>query len=117
MPSSFNSPFGLTVTQPQVRALIRLSRFGFPYQYSQSLLKDRIGRRLVTLNIAFRLLLNKLTFGVIPASCIIELQNPDLTYRQAMRRADLTTLGLSAATLVFLSRFLGGSLRKVVGLP
>jgi len=41
-----------------------------------------------------RLLLNKISFGVIPKSCIMLAQNPDLKFSQVMRRADRTTFGL-----------------------
>lgn len=105
------------VQVPQNRALIRISRFGFPYQYRQALLKDRIGRLFLTFNIAFRVLLNKLSFGLIPASCIVTLQNPDLSYRKVMRRADLTTAGLSAAALTLIWKIFGTGLKKAVGLP
>ena len=101
----------------KIRALIRIARFGFPYQYRQPLLRDRIGHLLLTFNIAFRLFLNKLSFGLIPTSSIVLLQNPNLTYRQVMRRADLTTAGLSAAALTLCWKLFGTSLKKLVGFP
>ena len=101
----------------QIQALIRIARFGFPYQYRQSLFRDRIGRTLLTTNIAFRLLLNKLSFGLIPPSCIVGLQNPKLTYRQVMRRADLTTAGLSAFALALFWKVSGAGLKRAIGVP
>jgi hypothetical protein len=62
------------------------------------------------------MLLNKLSFGLIPTSSIVLLQNAQLTYRQVMRRADLTTAGLSAAALALGWRLFGMSLKKVIGL-
>jgi hypothetical protein len=62
------------------------------------------------------MLLNKLSCGLIPTSSIVLLQNTQLTYRQVMRRADLTTAGLSAAALALGWRFFGMSLNKVIGL-
>ena len=84
------------VRVPEVKSLIRLARFGSPYQYRQPLYKDRIGRFLWSINVAFRLALNKLSGGVIPPAAIMMAMNKDLTFRQVMRRADLTTAGLMA---------------------
>ena len=76
---------------PEIASLIRLARFGAPYQYKQPHRADRILRTLWTMNIAMRLILSKLTFGLVQPPCIILSQNTDLTFRQVMRRADLTT--------------------------
>lgn len=76
---------------PETASLIRLARFGAPYQYKQPHRADRILRKLWTMNVAFRLILSKLTFGLIQPPCIILSQNMDLTFRQVMRRADRTT--------------------------
>lgn len=91
------------VHAPEVASVIRLARFGSPYQYKQPLYKDRVGRFFWTMNVAFRMLLNKLSFGIIPNASILLVQNTNLTYRQVMRRADLTTAGLMAcfATLLW----------------
>jgi hypothetical protein len=70
--------------------LIRIARFGSPYQYNQSLWKDRLGKKLRTANVALRLLLNKLTFGVFPKQMVL-MVNDDMTYRQIARKADLGT--------------------------
>lgn len=83
------------VHSPEVAAVIRLARFGSPYQYKQPLYKDRVGRFFWTANVAFRMLLNKLSFGLIPNASILLVQNTNLTYRQVMRRADLTTAGIT----------------------
>jgi kynurenine 3-monooxygenase len=86
------------------RALIRLARFGAPYQYNQSWLQDRIGKKLWSINVAFRVLLKKVSRGWIPTGqAYFLVQNQELTYRQVMRRADSTSmvvqasLGMSAA--------------------
>lgn len=83
------------VRRPEIKALIRLARFGAPYQYRQTLHRDRIGHKLWTMNVLLRLFLNKLTFGLIPTACIMLSQDNDLTFRQVMRRADWTTFGLT----------------------
>ncbi|KAL3799590.1 hypothetical protein HJC23_008717 [Cyclotella cryptica] len=79
---------------PEIASLIRLARFGAPYQYRQPHRADRILRTLWTLNVAMRLILNKITFNLVPPTCIILSQRPELTFRQVMRKADLTTLFL-----------------------
>ena len=56
---------------PEVAALIRLARFGAPYQYRQPHRADRVNRRLWTLNVVTRLLLSKITFGLVQPSCIM----------------------------------------------
>jgi hypothetical protein len=86
---------------PEHRALIRLARFGGPYQYNQSWPRDRIGKLLFMLNFVFRLVLNKLTFDVFPPPCLLlAYQKPKTpgqrlpTFRQVMRRCDGATLVL-----------------------
>jgi kynurenine 3-monooxygenase len=81
------------------RALIRLARFGAPYQYKQSWHRDRIGRFLWTANFLLRTLLNKWSFGLIPTQAITLASNASLTFRQVMRRADTTAFILKAALL------------------
>ena len=81
---------------PEVKALARLARFGAPYQYKQPHRIDQIRRNLWTANVVLRLLLSKLTLGFVPQAAIVLSQNPDLTFRQVMRRADVTTAGLLA---------------------
>jgi len=82
------------VQAPETRALIRIARFGSPYQYNQSLRKDRIGKKLWTANVAMRLLLNKITAGLFPKPMIMMVNDMTLSYRQIARRADLGTAGL-----------------------
>mmetsp|Transcript_25762 Transcript_25762/g.54198 ORF Transcript_25762/g.54198 Transcript_25762/m.54198 type:complete len:625 (-) Transcript_25762:247-2121(-) len=91
-----------TQHSPEVAALIRLARFGAPYQYKQPHRIDRIRAILWTLNLVLRLILNKLTLGLVQPQCMLLAQNGDLTYREVMRRADLTTLGLKGVALALL---------------
>ena len=92
---------------PEHRALIRLARFGAPFQYRQPWRRHRIGNLIWTANVAFRLLLNKISFGLIPpAAMVIMIQDQTLTFRQVMRRADLTALGLKLLSLSLLLRMI-----------
>ena len=87
---------------PEIASLIRLARFGAPYQYRQPHRADLVLRTLWTMNVALRLILNKLTFKLVPPSCIILSQRPELTFRQVMRRSDLTTLVIKALVFSFI---------------
>lgn len=100
------------VRGPDIRALIRLARFGSPYQYRQPLQKDKIGRFLWMINITARMMLNKLSRGLVPMPAIMLAGGNKLTFQEVMRQADLTTVSLSA--LIF---FLGWKicLSKLVG--
>lgn len=92
------------VRAPEVKALIRLARFGSPYQYKQPTYRDRVARTLWTMNVAVRVLLNKLTKGLIPQAAIISAMDKSVTYRKLMRRADITTVALYSAGAVALGK-------------
>jgi hypothetical protein len=92
------------------RALIRLARFGAPYQYNQSWWKDRLGKQLWTLNVVIRVLLNKVSFGVIPSAAILVAQKNELTYRQVMRKADATIIVGKASAVLSAAWFLAKKL-------
>lgn len=83
--------------RPEHRALIRLARFGSPYQYRQSWKRHRMGRNLWTLNVAGRMLLSKISGGILPKPAILLASDPTLTFRQVMRQADAATLGYTMA--------------------
>jgi len=102
------------VRSPEIKALIRLARFGAPYQYNQPLYRDKIGKMLWLSNLVLRLMLNKLTFGIIPKQCLLEAQNPKQTFRKIMRKADTTTAGLVGVLLAGLWYTV---LRKFVNFP
>jgi kynurenine 3-monooxygenase len=93
---------------PEIKALIRLSRFGSPYQYRQPLYRDKIGRTLWSLNVALRLLLNKISRGKIPPAAIMMAMDRTKTYRQVMINADMVSL--------FLWSVIGLSLHKIGGM-
>ena len=97
--------FALIHLPLQTRALIRIARFCAPYQYNQSLRKDRLGKKLWTANVALRLLLNKLTFGIFPKQMVL-MVNDDMTYRQVARKADLGTAVLVSASILSVLKFL-----------
>jgi hypothetical protein len=79
----------------QIKALIRLARFGSPYQYRQPDIMSRIGRLLWTWNVLIRLILNKVTFGLFPSQSILLAQDDSLSFRQVMNKADSGTAALT----------------------
>ncbi|GAX26316.1 hypothetical protein FisN_16Lh154 [Fistulifera solaris] len=90
------------------RALIRLARFGAPYQYRQPWLRDRLGRLFWSMNVALRLLLSKMLPTVCPPPAVLLTNSrPDLTFRQVMRHADTLTLVLQVLALQVLGLRLG----------
>jgi len=84
---------------PEHKALIKIATCGAPYQYRQSWIRDRIGRRLWTVNVVFRQVLSVLTRGLVPPAAFLLMQNPQLTYRQVMRRAGIASRTITAALL------------------
>mmetsp|Transcript_3322 Transcript_3322/g.4427 ORF Transcript_3322/g.4427 Transcript_3322/m.4427 type:complete len:634 (-) Transcript_3322:262-2163(-) len=78
----------------ETKALIRLARFGSPYQYNQPMTLDKLGKKLWTLNVLTRVILNKVSFGIIPPAAILLSQDANLSFRQVMLRSDLVTFGL-----------------------
>ena len=77
--------------KPEISALIRLARFGAPYQYNQPDKIDRFKKKLWLCNVMIRTILNKISFGVIPSAGIMMSMNPKLSFKQIMFRADLLT--------------------------
>ena len=62
-------------------------------QYSQPWRRHRLGKKLWTLNVVGRVLLNKLSAGWIPGPAALTVyRKPHLSFRAVMRRADLLTL-------------------------
>jgi len=87
---------------PEIKALIRLSRCAAPYQYSQPLYKDRIGKFFWSTNVALRLLLNKISLGLFAQPCVMRLMDKQVTYRKLVRQADITTFALWLCALAAL---------------
>eukprot|EP00586_Coscinodiscus_wailesii_P005836 CAMPEP_0172486198 /NCGR_PEP_ID=MMETSP1066-20121228/14669_1 /TAXON_ID=671091 /ORGANISM="Coscinodiscus wailesii, Strain CCMP2513" /LENGTH=572 /DNA_ID=CAMNT_0013251995 /DNA_START=222 /DNA_END=1941 /DNA_ORIENTATION=- len=81
---------------PETKALIRLARFGFPYQYRQPHYIDRVMRILYLCNFAIRLFFNKVTGGLAPKPAVMTAMDKSMTYRKLMRKADAMTAVLSS---------------------
>lgn len=95
------------VRMPEIKSLIRLARFGSPYQYRQPLYRDRLGRILWSMNVALRLLLNKASAGKIPPAAIMMAMDRNKTYRQIMRRCDATVATLWTLVALLILRVWG----------
>lgn len=91
---------------PEHAALIRMVRFGGPYQYRQPWLRHRIGAMIWTMNFLFRVIANKFSFGLIPSAIVTSASDPSLTYRQVMRRADSTAFGFQFILSTFTLRWI-----------
>lgn len=82
---------------PETKALVRACRFGSPYQYRQCARRDRIATKLFALNLIVRALLSKITLGLLSGPIVFDVNDPDLSFRTIMRRADRTTAVLWGA--------------------
>jgi hypothetical protein len=82
-------------------ALIRLARFGAPYQYQQPWIRDKIGAIFWRMNLLLRQKLNKWSFGFSPVAAIqLSVQNRDWSFRKITQNADTTIFVL--CTICFL---------------
>lgn len=77
---------------PETRALIQLARHGAPFQYDQPSRMMKFRKSLWTLNIALRVLLNKMTCGFSPKPGVIMMMDSSLSFRRVMRRANTLTV-------------------------
>ena len=77
--------------------MVKICRYGNPYQFTRPGLKFKIGKKLWLLNLLVRGLLKKITFGLFPGQIVhILTTNEMLSYRQMARRADGGTVVLTA---------------------
>eukprot|EP01038_Epipyxis_sp_PR26KG_P010674 gene10674-14335_t len=65
---------------PEIKALIKLMIFGYPYQYDQYPLRNELWK----IGAAIRLLLNKLFPFVIDPPAFLMIQNHNLKYQTVM---------------------------------
>ena len=80
---------------PEVKALIKLCQVANPYQYSQTGFRGRWGKRLWGLNFAFRLLLSKVTGGVLKPNAFYGMQKEE-SYVKVLRGCERTTWTIRA---------------------
>lgn len=92
---------------PESKALVRMVRFGAPFQYGQFGGMVTVKRLLWTFNFFGRMLLNKITFGLTPQPVFVEVSDPLKKYSTVMRRGDTLTVGLWAIAGVALMRVTG----------
>lgn len=72
---------------PDVKALVSLAQFAFPWQYNQAPLR----KSLWSVNVFLRLVLSKLLPYVFNPPAFILLQNHQLSYQEILARAQRTT--------------------------
>ena len=93
---------------PEAKALMRLMKIGFPYQYNQAPIKSK----LATMNVLFRLLLNKVLPSVFSPPVAFMIQDEKISYSNILKAATRTTRNilLSAAIIFALGKFRGSLL-------
>jgi len=89
---------------PESRALIALARCGAPFQYDQSSILNRFRKTFWAANLALRLLLNKVTFGLSPKPAVLLMMDPTISFRRVMKKANtLTAMLWSSVLMIVLS--------------
>lgn len=72
---------------PDIKALIKIMQFAFPYQYNQ----DALGKNLWMVNFAIRIGLNKLMPFLFSPPAFMMVQDPSLSYSQILECSEQTT--------------------------
>jgi hypothetical protein len=84
---------------PEIKALIDIMSFGFPYQYNQK----PIMTKLFYLNFAFRLLLNKFLPRVFNKPAFFMIQDHTLSYTEVLKKCNATTRRIKLLLMSVLS--------------
>ena len=84
---------------PEIKALIDIMSFGFPYQYNQK----PIMTKLFYLNFAFRLLLNKVLPRVFNKPAFFMIQDHTLSYTEVLKKCNTTTRRIKLLLVTALS--------------
>lgn len=78
---------------PESKAIVRMVRFGAPFQYGQFGGLTSVKNTMWGLNFMGRMFLNKITFGLSPRPVFVEVSDGYKKYSSVMRKADtLTTI-------------------------
>ncbi|KAL3903323.1 MAG: hypothetical protein SGILL_010488, partial [Bacillariaceae sp.] len=92
---------------PESAAIVKMVRFGAPFQYGQFGGMTSVKKMIWTFNFFGRMLLNKLTFGLSPRPVFVEVGDGYQKYSAVMRRADTLTAVLWAACATLLLKVTG----------
>ncbi|KAL3911411.1 MAG: hypothetical protein SGARI_001659, partial [Bacillariaceae sp.] len=76
---------------PESAAIVRMVRFGAPFQYGQFGGMTSVKKMIWTINFFGRMLLNKMTFGLTPRPVFVEVGDGYQKYSSVMRKADALT--------------------------
>jgi 2-polyprenyl-6-methoxyphenol hydroxylase-like FAD-dependent oxidoreductase len=82
---------------PESKAIVRMVRFGAPFQYGQFGGMTSVKKACWVLNFMGRMLLHKMTFGLSPRPVFVEVSDGYKKYSSVMRRADTLTAILWAS--------------------
>ena len=91
----------------QAQALIRIARFGAPFQYGQFGGMLTVRKALWSVNFIARLMLNKFTKGLTPLPMMSQLSDPNLRYTAIVKKADTFTTILWTITAVVVMQVFG----------
>jgi len=119
-PSKSTSPhqLGLALEKFQKRrggetkALVKLARFGAPFQYQQASRIMKIRRYLWQTNILLRILLNKVLKTPQPA--VMQMMDSSLSFQSIMRRSDRLTVALWSIAAVMAGFVVNGLRMKLM---
>mmetsp|Transcript_10899 Transcript_10899/g.13351 ORF Transcript_10899/g.13351 Transcript_10899/m.13351 type:complete len:609 (+) Transcript_10899:66-1892(+) len=90
---------------PEAKALVKLNSHVGPYQYKQTGLVDTTKAKLKVLNILFKVVLNKITFGIFPLpAAMMFFSGEAMSYRTIKNRSDAGTYSIVSLLAVFALR-------------
>lgn len=92
---------------PDVKAVVRLAQFAFPWQYNQAPLRTG----LWSINFFLRLVLSRLLPYLLSPPAFLLIQNHQLSYQEILRKAQRTTQLLYGLGLILICGFLALVLR------
>jgi 2-polyprenyl-6-methoxyphenol hydroxylase-like FAD-dependent oxidoreductase len=80
-----------TERKPESKAIVRMVRFGAPFQYGQFGGMTSVKKTMWALNFMGRMFLNKITLGLSPRPVFVEVSDGYKKYSSVMRKADTLT--------------------------
>jgi kynurenine 3-monooxygenase len=89
-------PLYESLRSADVKALVRLAQFAFPWQYNQ----DAFGKGLWSVNFFIRLILSRLLPFLFSPQAFFLIQNHQLSYQEILVKANRTTQNLYLVSLI-----------------
>jgi kynurenine 3-monooxygenase len=89
-------PLYESLRSADVKALVRLAQFAFPWQYNQ----DAFGKALWSINFFIRLILSRVLPFLFSPQAFFLIQNHQLSYHEILVKANRTTQNLYVVSLI-----------------